>query len=184
MGAISQVMAPTPNITSTASGQPSSSSTRQAPDHCSCSGMACSVGMAHIQGSTTRMASRGVSNAGARRWPSAFSGPPASWRHGRVVRASTNAAAARADSSSMATTAVGSQKQGQGSSHGAVQAGAVQAGGPGRFRRRPLPFVLVLALWPGPTARPGCAAHRAPVARGPWGRAVRVRCGFFRCRPV
>ena len=49
--------------TGTASGQPSISSTSTAPDHCSCSGERCSAGKAQSQGSTTSVASSGVSSA-------------------------------------------------------------------------------------------------------------------------
>ncbi len=34
------------------------------------------------------------------------------------------------------------------------------------------------------SACPNSAAHPAPSAPAPWGRAVRVRCGFCRCPPA
>ena len=63
---------PTRHSTGMASGQPSISSTRQAPDHCSCTGAMCRRGSAHIQGRSTSVASTGVSSA-----------PPRSIRQGR-----------------------------------------------------------------------------------------------------
>ena len=49
----------TRHSTGTASGQPSTSVIRQAPESCSCSGMWCSQGIAHSQGVITSAASRG-----------------------------------------------------------------------------------------------------------------------------
>ncbi len=62
-----QAITPTRASVGMASGQPRVSTTRQAPDHCSCSGILCSVGMAHSQGRITSVASSGVHSGEAMR---------------------------------------------------------------------------------------------------------------------
>ena len=63
-------MPPTATKAGMASGHPSIRTTRQAPDHCNCSGMRCSVGSAHSQGSTTSVASSGVTSGAGSLGPS------------------------------------------------------------------------------------------------------------------
>ena len=70
--------------TGMASGHPSISTTMQAPDHCSCNGMMCSLGKAHSQGRITSVASIGVSSA-----------PPRKRRQGRISSDSSSVPASR-----------------------------------------------------------------------------------------
>ena len=68
---IKVVVMPTATRASTAKGQPSMSVTNGAPDQCSCSGIWCKLGSAHSHGSSTKVASKGVSSS-----------VPTSMRHG------------------------------------------------------------------------------------------------------